>query len=195
LVPAYQRALAESDPTKLNFRFYLVENSPVNDAIVLSNGIMLVPKKVMDQLIEDSQLAAVLADNIAAALEKQEYRKIPIREKALGAELGAGGAGLFVPGLGLATLVTSSAANSALRRLVQQTDRVSLELLSDSGYDVREAPIAWWKLSSKHPDELWLTEPPEKSGYLFSVLATRTKTAAEISESGPPTKAEAGQSK
>jgi len=196
LVPAYQRALAESDPTKLNFRFYLVENSPVNDAIVLSNGIMLVPKKVMDQLTEDSQLATILASNIASALEKQAYREGSKLEKALAGEwVGAGTALALSLGPGVALWATAHhVEHSTLLRLEEQSDRVGLSLMHDAGYDVSQAPVAWWKLTSKHPDELWRTEPPDRSGYLFEVIAKYWTPAAESRQAELPAKAESGQS-
>lgn len=181
----------------MNFRFYLIKDNPVHDAINLPNGIILVPKEFVERLTDDSQLAAVLASSMASVLEKQAYREGSKLRKALVAEWIGGGATFFLStGPGVAVWATAHhIEHSTLLRLEGQTDRVSSELLSDAGYDVREAPIAWWKLNSKHPDELWLTEPPEKSGYLFGVLAVTAKTATEAKQAELPAKVEAGQSK
>lgn len=77
LIPAYQRNLPNSDPTKINFRFQLIDEPKWHDAMTLPNGIILVPHEVVERLQNDSQLATVLADNIACAIEKQSYREIP----------------------------------------------------------------------------------------------------------------------
>lgn len=190
LIPAYQRALPASDPTKLNFRFYLIKTNPVNDAIALPNGIVLVPKQIAERLTDDSQLATVLASNIASALEKQAYRGIPIREKAAAAEWVGGGAALFLstaPGVAV-WVVAHHISSSTLLNLEEQSDRVSLSLLADAGYNIHEAPVAWWTLTSKHPDKLWLTEPPARSGYLFQVIATSWKTTSATSVAVVPDK-------
>jgi hypothetical protein len=196
LIPAYQRALAASDPRKLNFRFSLIEANPYGDAINLPNGIILVPKEIVERLTDDSQLATILASNIASALEKQAYREGSKLEKALAAEWIGGGAALALSlGPGVAVWATAHhVEHSTLLRLEEQSDRVGLSLMHDAGYDLSQAPAAWWKLSSKHPDELWLTEPPERSGYLYEVIAKYWTPASEGRQAELPAKVEAGQS-
>ena len=77
LIPAYQKALPESDLTKIIFRFELVDQEKWTDAMTWPSGIILVPYQIVDRLKDDSQLATVLADNIACALEKQTFRQQP----------------------------------------------------------------------------------------------------------------------
>jgi hypothetical protein len=77
LVPVYQRELDNSDPTKVNIRFQLIDERHFNDALSLPSGIILVPYQVVERMEDDSQLAAVLADNIATAIDKQRLRALP----------------------------------------------------------------------------------------------------------------------
>lgn len=87
LVPAYQKSLSANDPTKINFRFQLIDEPKWNGAATLPNGIILVPRQVVERMQNDSQLAAVLADGIACALEKQLYRVLPAVHKMTAAQL------------------------------------------------------------------------------------------------------------
>ena len=105
LIPEYQKALPASDPTKINYRFELVDGARWPDAITWPSGLILVPYQIVDRLKDDSQLATVLADNIACALEKQSFRMQPTSRKfcsqwVVAADVG----GFFVAGLGLAAI-------------------------------------------------------------------------------------------
>ncbi len=68
LVAKYQRDLPDADETKINFRFQLIDNKKWHDAVALPSGIILIPHQVVERLQNDSQLATVLADNIATVL-------------------------------------------------------------------------------------------------------------------------------
>jgi hypothetical protein len=72
LVPDYQRALPATDQTKINFRFQLIDE-PWRVTYDLPSGIVLVPIHLVDRLQNDAQVAAILADSIASALEKRDY--------------------------------------------------------------------------------------------------------------------------
>ena len=74
LIPAYQQALPDSDPAKIHFRFQLIDTKLFSDGLTLPNGIILVPRQVVERMQNDSQLATVLADDMAGALERIEYR-------------------------------------------------------------------------------------------------------------------------
>ena len=127
LIPAYQRNLPDSDATKINFRFQLIDQPKWHDAVTLPNGIILVPRQVVERLQNDSQLATVLADNIACALEKQTFREIPAARKMTAAKLASDAGGFFVPGLGLATDAANCKAAATIRRHAEeQSGRVSL---------------------------------------------------------------------
>jgi hypothetical protein len=173
LIPAYQRDLPVGDPSKIDFRFQVVDQRKLRDAWTLSNGIILIPQQIVSRLKNDSQLATVLADNIACALEKQQLRLIPVGRamNASDAALIVGGA--FVPGLGLAGqagLVTGAVV--ILKREEEQSARVSLVLLHQAGYDLAEAPIAWWILGSSKEKPLEKTGMPTRAKYLYRILDT-----------------------
>jgi hypothetical protein len=168
LIPAYQRALPDSDPAKINFRFQVIDTSWFRDALSLPSGIILVPHQVIERMQNDSQLASVLADNMACALEKQQYRNAPALEALTAATWGADVAGIFIPGLGFAGTGTSIAAQELATKTEDQSGRVSLGLLHDAGYDLDQAPIAWWLLASKKP--ILRTPMPHRAAYLYRAL-------------------------
>ncbi|CAN5586216.1 hypothetical protein BH10ACI4_BH10ACI4_08940 [soil metagenome] len=172
LVPAYQRALPASDLTKIVFRFQLVDKG-WTDAITLPSGVILVPYRVVERLQNDSQVATVLADNIACALEKQTFLAAPTYQALSATNVAATVGGLFIPGLGLASAVATGTTASAMQRhALEQSGRVSLTLLSDAGYDIREAPRTWWLLKSMKTKELADIPLPRRATYLYDMLAT-----------------------
>ena len=173
LIPAYQRALPLSDPTKIHFRFQLIDDKKMHDALTMPSGVILVPRQVVERMQNDSQLAAVLADNMACALEKQTYRELPAEYKLTAAQAAETVGGVFVPGLGLAGV----GANSAIRKRIQrhneeQSGRVSLGLLMDANYDIYQAPLAWWLLAPKLPKNLSEIDTPDRARYLYWTLGT-----------------------
>jgi len=168
LVPKYQFDFPYTEETRIDFRFQVIDSTRWRDAVTLPNGIILVPRQVVERMQNDSQLATVLADNIACALEKQ-----PLRGNAQGKELTAanlaGDAGsLLVPGLGIATsIATYAVAKRIIRLSEEQSGRVSLSLLHDAGYDLDQAPIAWWLLAPKKPEDIKDITLPYRAAYLY----------------------------
>ncbi len=173
LIPAYQRALPDSDPTRINFRFGVIDETHLKDALTLPNGIILIPHQVVERLENDSQLATVLADNIACAIQKQTLRVIPARHKMTAAGLAADAGGIFVPGLGVAAGVANYSVAKHLQTLQeQQSGRTSLDYLHDAGFDLTEAPIAWWRLGTKPDQPMSRQLLPPRAAYLFATLGT-----------------------
>ncbi|QHS51872.1 hypothetical protein [Edaphobacter sp. 12200R-103] len=171
LIPEYQRKLASDDPSKIAFRFQLIDNPKFHDALTLPNGIILVPRQIVERLPEDAQLAAVLADNIACALEKQTYRLAPSYAAMSTSQVASNVGGFFVPGLGLATGVANYASAKSIRTdLLDQSGRVSLGLLHDAGYDLQQAPIAWWLLAAKPSKSLAETKIPPRAENLYRTI-------------------------
>lgn len=171
LIPEYQRNLRNGDLSKISFRFQLIDNSKFQDALTLPNGIILVPRQIVERLPEDAQLAAVLADNIACALEKQTYRLMPAYTAMSGAQIASDIGGFFVPGLGLATGIANYASAKSIRtNLLEQSGRVSLGLLHDAGYDIQQAPVAWWTLATKPSKMLSETAPPPRALNLYRTI-------------------------
>jgi predicted Zn-dependent protease len=171
LIPAFQRALPDDDPTKIHFRFQVVDRD-WKDAITMPSGVIVVPRTIVERLTNDSQLATVLADNIATAIEKQDYRAIPARN-AIGAgqvatEVGA----IFVPPLLIATVAEGIGGKAVIIRLTEeQSGRVSLSLLHDAGYDITQAPLTWWILSSKPNRDIADAAIPHRATYLYEFLS------------------------
>ena len=81
--------------------------------------------------------------------------------------------GVLALPLGLAGSFGAGAADRSLAsREVQQSSRVSLWLLSDAGYDLTQAPVAWWSLSPKTPKPLAQIALPPETIILYAQLGT-----------------------
>jgi hypothetical protein len=170
LVPAYQLALPASDPAKVHFRFKLIDTKLFRYALSLASGIILVPYEAVERVQNDAQLAAILADAIACAIEKRAY--------SWSSSLGNLRAVLMLaevaddPLLGLSAVVTSAkaATGNFLEGTHEHSGRVSLCLLHDAGYDIYQAPIAWWLLASKDPKPIAEIRLPDHAAYLYRIL-------------------------
>ncbi len=187
VVPAFQRNLPNSDSTKIHFRFQLIDKARWRDAFALPSGVILVPYQIVERLTSDSQVAAVLADSIAITIEKQTLRAIPLSNKMTAANIAGTAGGIFVPGLGLATgLATGEVDAKLLTQERQQSGRVSLCLLHDAGYDLSQAPLAWWLLASTQPTVTPNVSLPSRAANLYLALGT---TWRETLSSSNPSKA------
>ena len=80
LMPQYQQDLPDADPSKLHFRFQLVDEPKLRDTMIWPSGVILVPKQVMERMENDSELAAVLADAVAGLLEDGFYRSKSLKD-------------------------------------------------------------------------------------------------------------------
>lgn len=194
LIPEFQRTLADTDPRKIHFKFQLIDKPKMKDAWVLPSGIILVPYQIVERLQDDSQLATVLADNISASLEKQAYRLKPSSTSLAILSTASAVGGFFVPGLGLVGVAGGIASHNIQTNLLNQSGRVSLGLLYDAGYDIHQAPVAWWLLSSKPSKTLSDTNLPPRTinllrtigivwhNYPESVLTPQSAPATSLSQ-------------
>jgi len=187
LVPAYQRALPATDPTKIVFKFYALNNKSHAGVWSYAGGEVFVPVQVVERLQNDDQLAAVLADGIAKVLEKQTYRVIrPATNTMAAAEVAGLVGGFFVPGLGAAGVAGVMTAGKKVDELMQeQSGRVSLGLMQDAGFRVDQAPIAWQRLlkpKAKDPSKEPVTSQAE---YLLQMLAIGYRQASPSILLGP----------
>jgi hypothetical protein len=170
LIPIYQRSLPDSDAGKIDFRFQLID-AKWKDACTLPSGVILIPHQLIERLQNDSQIATLLADNMAAAIEKQAYRILPALHEMTAANVASLAAGIVVPGVGIVTNVaTSVRAKSIHDDLLNQSGRVSLGLLHDAGYDITQAPIAWWLLANSSAGDLSSVHVPPRAGNLYKSL-------------------------
>jgi hypothetical protein len=137
------------------------------DAFTLPSGVILVPHQVVERMQNDSQLATVLADAIARALERQQY----LTEGKVKMAYATGLAASFVPNGGaFGMMAGEGVANGLLTREMEQSGRVSLGLLHDAGYDIDQAPIAWWLQAAKKPQPISKIDMPDRAGYIYRIL-------------------------
>jgi len=154
LIPAHQRSLPDGDPLKIPFKFYLVEDKAFN-AGAYPNGVVIVNSGVFDVCENEAQLAFVLSHEITHAVEKHtwqqhEYHKNALMALRIGGMVGAGFGGKGVADI--ANMVEAGIRNGYARSLENQADRVGMENMLQSGYDIREAPRAWKAVSKKYGD-------------------------------------------
>jgi hypothetical protein len=154
LIPARQKELAAGDPLKIPFSFYLIEDKSFN-ASAYPNGVVVVHSGLFDVLQNESQLAFVLSHEITHSIEKHtwrqhEYHKGALMALRIGGAVGAGFGGNSVSNL--TTMIEAGIRNGYARSLENQADRVGLEWMLASGYDIREAPQAWKAVSKKYGD-------------------------------------------
>jgi hypothetical protein len=178
VVPDYQKTMAESDPLKIKFRFYAVDDERLRSAICSSRtGLILTPRRVVERLKNDDQLAAVLADGVAFTLQRQSTRLIADERIWLGEAAADVAAATMDPWLGL-DLVFGEAfagahANTKDQVLAEeQRGRIALALMADAGYDPWQAPEAWRLLGPKNlPKDSGALKYPNRSGYQLSILS------------------------
>jgi hypothetical protein len=154
LIPQHEKDLPEGNPLKIPFKFYIVEDKTFN-ASAYPNGVVVVHSGVFDVLENEAQLAFVLSHEISHAIEKHVWRKEEYHKKALlalriGGAVGAGFGGREISNL--TTLIEAGIRNGYSRSLENQADRVGLEWMLTSGYDIREAPRAWKAVALKMGD-------------------------------------------
>ena len=89
LVPAYQTAMADDNPSKIHFRFFAVDNHKLRGEICLLDGAILVSKQIVERLKSDDQLAAVLANCVAFNLQRQAAKLVAMNRAAWGVAAGA----------------------------------------------------------------------------------------------------------
>jgi hypothetical protein len=173
LIPAYQTALPDSAPAKIDFRFEVVDANWGLWPVALPNGYILVPYKAVERIQNDDQLAALLAEPIATLLERQVYR-MRIAIGALSAGSVASQAAMFIPGAGLAAYAGNVAfgtgETAVILKEMAQAARVSLDLTHDAGFDVQQAPIAWWLMASRDPRPITENAMPWESATLYQIL-------------------------
>jgi len=145
LVPAYQRAMPESNPQKIHFQFRVVDDQSFN-AGCYPMGLIVVHSDVFNVLENEAQLAAVLSHEIAHATQEHQFREAQ-HDKKRRTALAIGS--IFAAGMGYYSIsrvlntVRIAMEQGYTRTMENQADRLSLEYMSDAGYDIREAPRVW----------------------------------------------------
>jgi hypothetical protein len=181
LVPAFQKEMADDQPLKISFRFYVVEEAHIRSEVVCNPGLILVPRQVVERLKHDDQLAAVLADGVAFNLQVYAPKLMAELWGLTGVELAAVAASRFVPGVSLGAEIGAGIVEyRILEQLEEQRGRMALTLVMDAGYDPWQAPEAWRLLDPKKlPADLNSLKYPNRSGYQLGVLSLQYKPAGQ----------------
>jgi hypothetical protein len=185
VVPAFQKQMAVDDPSKIHFRFYAVDDPKTRSDLFCNEGLILVPKQVVERLKSDDQLAAVLGDGVAYNLQRRSARLLAEYRALLGAETAGAIAMAFVPAVGVAAYAGMEIAVHKVEvQMQQQRGRVALSLMADGGYDPWQAPEAWRLLTPKHlPANLSALKFPARSNYQLEILKLQYKTATAVATS------------
>lgn len=172
--PQYLQDLPESDPAKILFRFYVIDDPSFN-AFAYPDGSVFVHTGLLETIENEAQLAAILGHEIAHVTHEHGLNKY---RQAKGVETGKNVAkqtGKVMEKLGNLNPfnkkktvkvqveeldvdeteeVTLEGAidfgfelysNMYSRELENQADRVGLFYMHQAGYDPREAPKIWAK--------------------------------------------------
>ncbi len=145
LIPYYQRSLADDDPNKIPFKFFLVKGKQFN-AFSLPNGVIVVFSPIFELLENEAQLASVLGHEIAHAIQEhlrrqRDHRRGELIAIRIGAIAAAAMGVNVVPDV--LDMTANAIRNGYSRKLENQADRIGLEYMVAAGYDPREAPRVW----------------------------------------------------
>jgi hypothetical protein len=184
VIPEYQKQLPDDSPSKIHFRIYVVDDPVFREDLECVEGLILVPRQVVERLASDDQLAAIMANGVAYSIEAQSAR---LRTEILeieGAEFAGDVVGGFVPGVNVGTVVGGLVANHEIeKRMREQAGRIALTLMADAGFDPRQAPEAWRLLAPKKlPKDLASLKYPSRAGYQMGILRLET----EPPQASPP---------
>ncbi|OBS10187.1 beta-barrel assembly-enhancing protease [Acidihalobacter prosperus] len=176
------RLLANARHVRFDFRFLIIDDPAIN-AFAAPGGIIAINTGLIKATRNESELAAVIAHEIAhvtqrhlaRSLEHGQQFGVPSLLVALGAIL----AGIHDPALGQAALASTVAGN-AQRQLnfsranEREADDVGMRILAESGLDPAAMAHFFATLSrSSHTDE----------GKLPALLLTHPATGERIAES------------
>lgn len=167
LIPQYQKDLPAPDPSKINFRFYVVEKPSrwkevLADASATPGGIIYIPDNVLAVLDNEAQLAALLSNCIAGTLDKQVY----VHRQRLKAQNIVGLASDFAGLYGLPIGIGNSISAQRLElQMNERASRIGLRYMLHAGYDIRQAPFAWSVAANQKVKNPW------PSGAMPSALA------------------------
>jgi hypothetical protein len=166
LVPEYQKALPADHPSAISFRFYAVDDPDVRGEICYLDGLVLIPRQLLDRLKTDDQIAALLADGIAYNLQRQAARMVQQ------SRLEAVAVAALVPfPLGAAIFLGAELSGDEPDPYQEERSRIALALMIDAGYDPYQAPEAWRLLAPKQLSADTRSLPyPNRSGYQLSIL-------------------------
>jgi predicted Zn-dependent protease len=152
LIPEYLKAVPDSDPAKLHFKFFVVIKKDPN-AFALANGTFVIHSGMFDVVENEAQLSAVIGHEIAHATQEHTWRQLNYHKNAL---LALSIASAFAAGYGannlaqLGQMIEGAVRNGYSRSLENQADRIGLEYMVKAGYDPRQAPQLWKQMTKAY---------------------------------------------
>lgn len=182
VVPAYQRQLRPDAAARIRFRFYAVEEPQIRSALPCNGGLILLPEQVAVRLKTDDELAAVLADGVAAFLQVQAFNLSAEKYALLGADVAVVAAAASNPFALLAVdgVAAPIADHTIARVFEEQRGRMALAMVADAGYDPWAAPEAWRLLAPKKlPANAAALKYPERSEYQLDLLKLQYRKNAD----------------
>ncbi len=178
LVPSFERPSPTSDPIWAPIRFEIIEGKNCQGMGVAANGAILICAWAVQRMQNDSQLAALLAFSVARIIEHQPWRlhrDTDVIDTATAAMSVAAALDPFL--LPVAVGESHADREILLSALTAQAARVSLWLLHDAGYDIHQAPIAFWLIASKKPKALADIPIPAEASFLYMYLGLEWRKA------------------
>lgn len=151
VIPAYQKELPNGHPVKIDFNFYVVEDSTFN-ACAYPDGSVFVHTALLAQLDNEAQLATILGHEISHVTYEHARVQFRVQQNiAIGAAIFTVFAVVAgVAPVDVAVLVAAfggvALSSSYNRKLEEQADRAGLNYMFQAGYDPREAGKVWKKM-------------------------------------------------
>lgn len=178
LIPSYQRNLADDDPNKIPFKFYLVQGKQVN-AFSLPNGVIVIYSRMFELLENEAQLASVMGHEMSHTIQEhlrrqRDHRRGERMAMKIGALVAAAYGIDIVPDV--LDMVETAIRTGYTRKLENQADRIGLEYMVAAGYDPREAPRVWKLMAEKQismtPYSFWSSHdnPTLRRSFLMAEL-------------------------
>ncbi|TRY30182.1 M48 family metalloprotease [Aliiglaciecola sp. M165] len=170
------RLVAQSDNVKFPFKFFLLNSADIN-AFAFFGGHIGVHTGLIFNADNESELASVLAHEIAHVTQRHIARKIQAQQKASPLQLASLFGGLLLaianPEAGIAAVSATNAAaqQSSInytRSNEKEADRIGMQILAQAGYDPRASATFFQKLAEKYrlrstPFAYLLTHPLPQS--------------------------------
>lgn len=181
------RLVVNAENVKFPFKFFLINNSEIN-AFAFFGGHIGVHTGLIFNADNESELASVLAHEIAHVTQRHIARKIQAQQKSSPLQLASLLGGILVaianPEAGIAAIsATNAAAQQASINYTRsneiEADRIGIQVLAHSGYDPDAAASFFGKLAERYrmrstPFPYLLTHPLPQS----RIADARSRAAA-----------------
>lgn len=141
------RLVAQADNAKFPFNFFWVNNSAIN-AFAFFGGYIGVHAGLIHNAQNESELASVLAHEVAHVTQRHLARKMQAQQRSAPLALASMVGGLLLamanPEAGMAALSASQAASAQMqidytRSNEEEADRIGITMLARAGFDPRGA--------------------------------------------------------